>query len=121
MDAPDELLSELAPATGLPGVVLAEKKRCGKTNCRCRSGEDADLHGPYFYRYWRQGGRLRKAYVPRPRVAAVRAACQQRQARERQERARRGEFRALLRSFRERAREVERALALLRETRRQAR
>ena len=104
--------------SGLPGVVLAEKKRCGKANCRCRSGEDDDLHGPYFYRYWRQGGRLRKAYVPRDRVEATRAACRQRQERERQERARRAEFQAALRRFRERAREVERTLAALKEQRR---
>ena len=107
-DAPDDL----------PGVVLAERKRCGKANCRCRSGEEADLHGPYFYRYWRQGGRLRKAYVPLRRVDAVRAACQRRQEREREERARRAAFRAALRSFRERAHEVERALAAWKEQRR---
>ena len=107
-DAPDDL----------PSVVLAERKRCGKANCRCQSGEEADLHGPDFYRYWRQGGRLRKAYVPRRRVDAVRAACQRRQEREREERARREQERAALRRFRERAREVERALATWKELRR---
>ncbi|MEA3198629.1 MAG: hypothetical protein QOE90_57 [Thermoplasmata archaeon] len=39
--------------------------RCGKTNCRCRAGQ---LHGPYTYKYWREGGRLRKAYVGKARL-----------------------------------------------------
>ena len=36
--------------------------RCGKAGCKCREGQ---LHGPYAYKYWRQDGRLRKAYVGR--------------------------------------------------------
>ncbi|HEX2023024.1 MAG TPA: DUF6788 family protein [Candidatus Thermoplasmatota archaeon] len=36
--------------------------RCGKPGCRCASGE---RHGPYTYKYWREGKRLRKAYVGR--------------------------------------------------------
>ena len=118
MEVHAELWREQEPATGLPGVVLAEKKRCGKANCRCTSGEDADLHGPYFYRYWREQGRLRKAYVPQGKVESTREACQRRQERERAERIRRAEFKATLRSFRERAREVERTLAALKELKR---
>jgi hypothetical protein len=54
--------------------------RCGRPNCRCARGS---LHGPYFYRFWREGGRLRKEYVPRPDVERVRAQCQaRRQARQ---------------------------------------
>lgn len=34
--------------------------RCGKTRCRCKSGE---LHGPYWFAYWRHVGRKRKRYV----------------------------------------------------------
>lgn len=34
-----------------------------------------NLHGPYYYRFWRESGRLRKAYVPRRQVEEVRAAC----------------------------------------------
>jgi hypothetical protein len=36
--------------------------KCGKARCRCREGR---LHGPYTYKYWREDGRLRKAYVKR--------------------------------------------------------
>lgn len=38
----------------------SERVRCGKAACACREGR---LHGPYVYKYWREGGRLRKAYV----------------------------------------------------------
>lgn len=34
-----------------------EEVRCGKSNCtRCP-------HGPYWYAYWREGGRLRSKYL----------------------------------------------------------
>ena len=34
-----------------------------------------DLHGPYYYRFWRDDGQLRKAYIKLSDVPAVRAAC----------------------------------------------
>jgi len=34
--------------------------RCGSKKCRCTSGE---LHGPYWYAYWSEGGRTRSQYV----------------------------------------------------------
>lgn len=33
---------------------------CGKDNCKCASGE---LHGPYWYAYQRQQGKLKSWYV----------------------------------------------------------
>ena len=42
------------------GALLEQYVRCGKPNCRCREGR---LHGPYYYRFFRRGGRLRKRYV----------------------------------------------------------
>ncbi len=42
-----------------------EWKRCGNRGCHCARGE---LHGPYWYRRWRENGRQRKQYVPRDRV-----------------------------------------------------
>src|SRR5690349_14746699 len=63
----------------LPGAVCAQYVRCKKAGCRCNRGAP---HGPYFYRFWREQGKLRKAYV-RPRdLQIVRAAC----ARHRRER-----------------------------------
>jgi hypothetical protein len=55
----------------LPGVVCVQRVRCGKPGCRCARGPG---HIAY-YRFWREGGRLRKCYVRRADLAAVRAAC----------------------------------------------
>lgn len=52
----------------LKGSIHVEWKRCGKLNCRCARGM---LHGPYFYRRWREGGRLRKGYVSREEVTSA--------------------------------------------------
>lgn len=43
------------------GVCLQlEKVKCGKEGCKCGVGE---LHGPYWYAYWREGGKLRSKYI----------------------------------------------------------
>jgi len=63
------------PERTLRGVLLSEGRRCSSEGCRCRRGE---LHGPYYYRYWRDGGRLRKTYVPHQSVAEVTECCQAR-------------------------------------------
>ena len=94
----------------LPGVVLPQYVRCSKPSCRCNSRKPEDLHGPYFYRFFRAGGRLRKTYVPRHLLDDVRAACRRRQQREREQRHRRAESQTLLRSLREQTRQLERAL-----------
>lgn len=41
-----------------------EYVKCGKEACRCREGKG---HGPYAYKYWREGDRVRKKYVGRQR------------------------------------------------------
>jgi hypothetical protein len=64
----------LLPKT-LPGSLQAEWRRCGKPGCHCASGT---LHGPYWYRRWRESGRQRRQYVPRDQVNAVRVAIEQR-------------------------------------------
>jgi hypothetical protein len=56
-----------------PGTIHEQRVKCGKANCRCARGE----RHVAFYRFWRdEGGRLRKAYVPRSRVEEARAACE---------------------------------------------
>lgn len=57
----------------LEGEVCEQFIRCGKSGCRCRDGQ---LHGPYFYRIWRQGARVRKVYVKAAELDTVRAACE---------------------------------------------
>lgn len=37
-----------------------ERVRCGSQKCKCAAGE---LHGPYWYVYWTEGGRTRSQYV----------------------------------------------------------
>lgn len=60
----------------LPGTVHEQYIRCGKPNCRCAQGQ---LHGPYYYRFWRdRRGRLHKDYVRKADLEAVRAACEAR-------------------------------------------
>lgn len=43
--------------------------RCGGKDCKCRRGE---LHGPYWYAFWREGGRTRSQYVGKRLPAGVR-------------------------------------------------
>ena len=53
----------------LPGCLSATYQRCGKPTCRCSHGQ---RHGPYWSRFWREGGRRRRAYVRPSDVASVR-------------------------------------------------
>jgi hypothetical protein len=83
---------EMLPKTPLPGVVLEQRVSCGRRNCGCAHGE---LHGPYFYRFWREGGRLKKAYVKRSELEEVRSRCDARRQRRRALQARWEEWRQL--------------------------
>src|SRR3954469_20164280 len=58
----------------LPGVVCVQRVRCGKPGCRCARGQG---HVAY-YRFWREGGRLRQQHGRGGGLAAVRAACEAR-------------------------------------------
>lgn len=43
------------------GVYKLEFTRCNKERCKkCKEGKG---HGPYWYRYWWEGGKTRKKYV----------------------------------------------------------
>lgn len=46
------------------GVVVKEKVQCGDESCHCMNGNDA--HGPYLYRYYREGGQLKSEYKGKP-------------------------------------------------------
>jgi len=39
-----------------------ERVRCGKPTCKCM-GKNAQLHGPYWYAYWREKGKLKSRYI----------------------------------------------------------
>ena len=62
-----------SPDVPLKGEVCTQYIRCNKSGCRCQTGAP---HGPYYYRVWREGGRVRKEYVKSDNAAAVRAACE---------------------------------------------
>jgi hypothetical protein len=57
----------------LRGGVYVQWIRCGHLGCKCMKRNER--HGPYFYHFWREGGRLLKRYVRREDADAVRAAC----------------------------------------------
>jgi hypothetical protein len=62
---------ELVPAKGREVVETQrigdrfyqlERIRCGKVGCKC-AGKNGELHGPYWYAYWRDDGHLKTCYV----------------------------------------------------------
>jgi hypothetical protein len=85
-----ELDRELAPASGRQVVagsewrhgemtIRREKVKCGKPSCRTCP------HGPYFYGYLREGGRMKSVYLGKnlsPELQAVYAERQQREPHE---------------------------------------
>lgn len=66
-----------ADAQGRPrlvrGSVVTHRRRCGKSNCRCATGEE--LHESTVLSY-SEAGRTRFVMLPAEEVAAVRAAVQ---------------------------------------------
>src|SRR5262249_37439810 len=82
----------------LLGVVLLQWVRCGRPNCCCARGL---LHGPYHYRFYREGGRLRKRYVKRSELEEVRAQCDARRRARRDHQAAWATWRELLAAVRE--------------------
>ncbi len=86
----------------LGGTVHQQFKKCGKATCKCARGE---LHGPYFYHYFRDGAVLSKRYLKASEVEEVRAACLARQKNEQQRRASDRVFWQKFRAFRTEMRE----------------
>ncbi len=43
-------------------IYQLEQIRCGKPGCKC-AGENGELHGPYWYAYWRESGKLKSRYI----------------------------------------------------------
>lgn len=70
--SPHEKRRSFPKMEALPGSLHAERKRCNRPNCRCAAGGEA-LHGPYLYRRWLEGGRLRRQYVKAADAERVRA------------------------------------------------
>ncbi|MDV7351235.1 DUF6788 family protein [Halorubrum distributum] len=65
----DELPDSVEPVDrddGGMGTVVKEKVKCGDETCKCASGNLGDMHGPYLYRYYREGGKLTSEYLGKP-------------------------------------------------------
>lgn len=86
------------------GGLYRQAVRCGKSNCRCASG---DLHEGYYYFIRRVEGRLRKTYVPKREVNQVMLLVQQARQTRQVERESRLTDRHLLSELRGRLREYE--------------
>ncbi len=41
-------------------AICRQYRKCGKPRCRCTNGR---LHGPYYFYFYRVGGRLKKTYI----------------------------------------------------------
>lgn len=70
--------------------------------------------GPYYFLYWREGGKLRKRYVRPADLAATVAACAAHRDEMREERRSREEVLRWIRKFNRADREIERLLKLAR-------
>lgn len=82
----------------LPGHVLVQHIRCGKPGCRCQHGQ---THGPYLYRIWREGKRVRKMYVRSGEADRVRAQTALYAAVEKEVQERKGERLSLTKSIKQ--------------------
>lgn len=57
----------------LPGTVHAQYRKRGDR-----------VYGPYWFRFWREGGKLRKVYVRKDELEGIRTLCHSRQNRHRE-------------------------------------
>jgi aminoglycoside phosphotransferase (APT) family kinase protein len=68
---------EIAETLHKTPALVQVRTRCGKTGCRCTTGQ---LHGPYTVMSWREGTVQRRRYVREEDIPAVRAIIEQRQS-----------------------------------------
>jgi hypothetical protein len=61
------------------GSLREQYVKCGKPDCACAQDRDK-RHGPYWVLYWREYGRLRRRYVSRDELPAIRAGVENRKA-----------------------------------------
>lgn len=53
-----EQTADVKPGDGSapePGSVIEKYQQCGKAECKCSSGDETDMHGPYRYRITSDG------------------------------------------------------------------
>ena len=89
-------------------ALVRHRVRCGRSNCRCATGEG---HGPYHFLLWREGRVQRRRYVRGADVAAVRRVIDRRRRDDREARLAAALAGADLRRLRAWLKELERDLA----------
>lgn len=62
-ELPDNAEPVSEEASQSKGTVVKEWVKCGDDSCSCTSGNQADMHGPYKYRYYRSDGSLTSEYL----------------------------------------------------------
>jgi hypothetical protein len=50
--------------------LVLQKVRCGKNTCHCAKA-GGELHGPYWYYYWKKDGRTRSKYIGKSKPVEV--------------------------------------------------
>src|SRR5690348_14683664 len=64
------------PPPGAKITYRRQYRRCGKPGCSvCSQGSQG--HGPYWYAYWSEGGRMHSRYVGKEAPAELKASDQQ--------------------------------------------
>lgn len=61
-DAGAKRLEALAKTIPRRATLDRQRRACGKPRCVCAGGGGA-MHGPYWYAFWKEGGKTRSAYV----------------------------------------------------------
>jgi len=49
-------------------AICQQFRKCGKPCCRCNAGA---LHGPYFFFFYREDGKLKKSYIRKADAAEL--------------------------------------------------
>ena len=49
-------------------AICQQFRKCGKAGCKCSVGA---LHGPYFFFFYRENGKLKKSYIRKANAAEL--------------------------------------------------
>jgi hypothetical protein len=49
-------------------AICQQFRKCGKPSCKCNSGS---LHGPYYFYFYREDGKLKKSYIRKAEAQAL--------------------------------------------------
>jgi hypothetical protein len=78
-------------------AICKQFRKCGKPSCKCNTGS---LHGPYFFYFYREDGKLKKQYIRKADAPELWEGYSQRRAQQKQRAADRREFTEFSRELR---------------------